>query len=391
MDADQLRSERIRNLIDATSFKEPDKIPVGAEILSWPFAYANMKYADIMDDPQKVFENYVKFTEIMDLDFLFGGFVSVPIRAYEAVGCKNFAIGDDGVCFIHLQPSIKYMAPEDYPDLIADPVAFGETIVRRQCEAFLLPKEEAYEKIIQGAKALKPWMEANDLIKGHLFGEKAIVPIPGDSHILFLSGITSLFDRYRGMRDTLLDIRKRPELLRQACDALLGQMRKRLSRVDPNSIEGAYPFGTSVYHAECFLSPAQFDEFFFEPFKEMCLPLMEAGLKFFIKGEGSFINTLDRYRQFPKGSIIFMLDEDDPFEVHKAIGDWQTIATGITADLLQMGEKEQCVDFVKRSFDTFAPGGGFIFMQNKPLLCAADAKIENLEAVYKTANELSRQ
>jgi hypothetical protein len=43
-----------------------------------------------------------------------------------------------------------------------------------------------------------------------------------------------------------------------------------------------------------------------------------------------------------------------------------------------MGTKEECVDFVKRCFDTFAPGGGFIFMQNKPLLCATDAKTENL-------------
>ena len=84
-----------------------------------------------------------------------------------------------------------------------------------------------------------------------------------------------------------------------------------------------------------------------------------------------------------------MLDEDDPFAVYDAIGDWQSVATGITADLLKMGTREQCIDYVKKCFETFAPGGGFIFMQNKPLLCAGDAKTENLIAVYETANELS--
>jgi hypothetical protein len=390
MNADQLKAERIRNLDAATNFREPEKIPVGAEILTWPFAYAGVKYEEVLDDPQKTFEAYVKFSEIMELDFLFGGFVTVPLRAYEAVGCKNFAVGDDGVCFVHLQPSIEFMKPEEYPDLIADPAAFGESIIRRQCDAFRLPRAQAYEKVIEGLKAIRPWVEANDLIRNYLFEEKAIIPFTG-SDIMFISGITAIFDRYRGMRDTLLDIRKRPNELREACNVLLDLTRKRLAKVDISSLKAGYPFGATVYHAECFLSPDQFDEFYFEPFKEMCLPLMEAGFKFFVKGEGSFLHIVDRFRQLPKGSLILMLDEDDPFEVHKAIGDWQTLATGITADLLQFGSKDQCVDFVKRSFDTFAPGGGFLFMQNKPLLCAADTKLENLIAVWETANKLSRQ
>jgi hypothetical protein len=86
-----------------------------------------------------------------------------------------------------------------------------------------------------------------------------------------------------------------------------------------------------------------------------------------------------------------MLDEDDPFEIFKAIGDWQTIGAGITADLLRIGNIQKCKDFVSKCFDTFAPGGGFIFLQNKPLLCAGDARPEVLKEVYEFADELSRQ
>jgi hypothetical protein len=33
--------------------------------------------------------------------------------------------------------------------------------------------------------------------------------------------------------------------------------------------------------------------------------------------------TLDRFRQLPKGAIVIMMDQDDPFEVYKEIGDGQ--------------------------------------------------------------------
>ncbi|HAA37834.1 MAG TPA: hypothetical protein DCE00_03055, partial [Firmicutes bacterium] len=107
--------------------------------------------------------------------------------------------------------------------------------------------------------------------------------------------------------------------------------------------------------------------------------------------EGSFLKTIDRYRQLPKGAMVMMLDEDDPFEVHKAIGDWATLCTGIRSDLLKYGTKQQCIDYAKKCFDTFAPGGGFMFLQNKPFLYAQDVNPENVVAVYEFANEYGKK
>ena len=390
MIASKLKSERIKNLNDATSFIEPERIPVGIEILTWPFSYAGVNYADIIDDPEKVFESYIRFTEIVEPDFMFGGSVTHSVRAHEALGSNSYSIADDGVCVIHNQALIEFMKDGEYPDLFADPDVFTESLIRRRCAAFRLPRDQAYGKLIEALKALRTWQKANDMIREYLFGEKGIVPFPGGP-LQFTSGITKVFDAYRGMRDTLLDIRKRPAELRRAADVMLGQVRENINRYDPKDFAAGYPFAYTVYHSECFLSPDQFDEFYFDPFMEICMPFMEAGVKFFVKGEGSFLRILDRYRKIPKGSVIFMLDQDDPFDVYKAIGDYQTIASGITVDLLQSGTKDQCVDYVKRCFDTFAPGGGFLFMPNKPLLCASDTKIENLAAVYETANRLSGQ
>jgi len=56
-----------------------------------------------------------------------------------------------------------------------------------------------------------------------------------------------------------------------------------------------------------------------------------------------------------------------------------------------LDSKERCLDYVKRAFDTFAPGGGFVFMPSVQINSARDAKIENVIACYELADQLSRQ
>ncbi|MCL2150930.1 MAG: hypothetical protein FWH50_01735 [Coriobacteriia bacterium] len=377
-------------MIDALSFKEPKKVPVGAEVISWPFSYAGVRYEDIMDDPQRTFEEYIKFLDAVQFDFMWGGTLNTPVKALNAMGNESYRLGDDGTVVIHVQPEIDFMSAEEYPELIADPDAFARKLMKKRTKVLQLPREQAYPQVLEALKAYRTFSEANALISQYIYETKGIIPITG-SPVGYFSPINTLFDFHRGMADTLIDLKRRPDVIREAVAVLTEQGRARLAGLDPKDFSEPYPLGSAGYHIECFLSPELFDEFFFDGFKEQCLPFMEAGLKFFIKGEGHFLNTIDRYRQLPKGSCVFMLDQDDPFEAFEAIGDWQCLATGITVDLLQMGTVQQCVDYVKRCFDTFAPGGGFIFMPNKPLLCADDAKVENLIAVYETANELSQQ
>ncbi len=389
---DNLREERRQNLIDALSFKEPKKIPVGAEILTWPFSYAGVKIDDVMDNPEKAAKAYLKVFDDIEFDFLWGGIGQPfphPLRVYQALGGTNYGIADDGVLIQHRQALLEFMSVEEYPELIADPAKFNQKRFKKLFKSLQLPRDEAYEKVKEALIAYKTHVKVTEMV-GKGLENKGIVQLTG-APLVFLSPITLIFDNYRGMRNTLLDLRRQPDLLRQACEALLNDIRKNVAMFDPKDFTEPHPLAMTVYHAECFLSPEQFDEFFFNPFMELFMPFMEAGLKFFIKGEGRFLNTIDRYRKLPKGSCVFMLEEDDPFEMYKALGDWQVLGTGITADLLKMGTVQQCVDFVKRCFDEFAPGGGFIFLQNKPLLCGADAKIENIMAVYETANELSRK
>jgi len=244
-----LKKERIQNLIDAVSFREPKKVPVGAEILTWPFSYAGVRYEDVMDDPVKTFEAYIKFMDDIRLDFLWGGMVTSPVKALQAMGCNHYALGRDGTTIIHRQPEVEFMSAEEYPELIGDIDAFKAKLLRRRCPALQLPREQAYEKVLLALEALRPYSEANRMIQKYIFEEKGVAELTG-SPVMFLGPLTVLFDKFRGIRDTLVDLRRRPEVVRQACDEILKDRLKPIRGLDPKDYGFPHPLASTVYHVE---------------------------------------------------------------------------------------------------------------------------------------------
>ncbi|MCL1912715.1 MAG: hypothetical protein FWG10_02215 [Eubacteriaceae bacterium] len=387
-----LKEQRKQNFVDAISFKEPKKVPVGAEVIMWPLTYRGGTYLDVIDDPDRTVEEYIAFLDDVPLDYIaMSPGISHSVRMHETLGSKSYVIARDGTTLQHAQGELSFIAAEEYPKIIDDLENFAsDEWVKRNFPALNVDSpDEAYESLKKAASIFKVFTNTNRRITNNIFEERGILNLTDSTSVRFGSNLNTLFDHLRGIPATLSDLRRRPELVDAACAAI--KATKSFPYDVKDYIGKPHPLGSATYHSECFLSPPLFDKYFFNDFRDACMPFMEAGVKFWIKGEGQFLNTLDRYRQLPQGSVVFMLDEDDPFEVHKQIGDWCSIGAGITADLLRMGSIEKCKDYVKKCFDTFAPGGGFIFLQNKPLLCGGDATPEVIRAVYELADELSRK
>lgn len=387
MDTNSLYKEREQNLLDATSFREPRKVPVGMEFTYWPFSYAGVTYKQVAHDPQLTAEKYLQFLDDISIDFVWGAAgLSNPYKAYQALGSESFYLADDDTTVAHAQAKDVYMEDDEYDKFIEDPYHFmWETLLRRKLPAFQKSKEEAYAALKQSMAEFKTFQRANDLIAEGL-KKRAIYTLVNIPLVIDVP-LKRIFDTVRGMKNTLIDLRRRPDQLKKACDKMFEADLAALPKVEDIAKIPGLKVGLTGYHVECFLSPQQFDEYYMSYFLKAALPYMEAGVKFFLKGEGRFIHTVDRFRQTPKGSMIIMLEDDDPFEVHKIVGNWCTIATGIKSSLLKYGTKQECIDYAKKCYDTFAPGGGFVFLQDRPLLSAQDAKVENVLAVYEFINE----
>lgn len=390
-----LYEQRVQDLIDATSFREPSKVPVGIEVIYWPFSYAGVKMIDVIDDAHAAAAAYTKFLDDVSLDFYALGFgMSHSVRVHEALGSLMYRIADDGTLIEHTQTLQAFMQTDEYDDLIADYQGFKTKLLQRNFKAFQGSKAQAYAALKEAAVAMKTHNLTNALIAQATI-DKEIVPLAGlgdpSGAPMYYAPFNALFDTIRGMKDSLIDLRRRPDKVNAAVDVIKAQPGFPAPPPEVYDTKPPIPAAMTIYHCECFLNNDQFDEIYFQGFKETALPYMEKGAKYFLKGEGLFLNTLDRFRELPKGSMIIVLDQDDPFEAHKIIGDHATLATGINTDLLLAGTKQQCLDYVKRCFDTFGPGGGFIFMPQKPLIAANEVNLENFVAVYEFANEYGRK
>ena len=381
-----------KNMIDASNFVEPEKIPVGGFFYGWPFAYAGATYRDLIDDPEAAARAYVKCFEEIDIDFLFTAGVPAPVRAFEALGNHDYAMSEDGTYVMHQQALSSFFGPEFYDMIVEDPDKFYEdTFYRFKCPVFRGPREEAYAALKKAAVEFKKYEQLQSAISRHLIEEKGVYSISDmRTPLMFTQPFQPIFMQFRGIRDSLSDLRRRPDKVRAAVDVIWARNQAQF-HCDPKDHSDPFPPGLSAYHAEAFISPQQYDELYMKYFMERNLPFMEAGKKFILGCQGNNIRTLDRLRRLPRASMIVILDEEDPFEAHKLIGDWATLVTGMPVEMLATATKEACVDYVKRCFDTFAPGGGFMFMTNQALLSAKDAKVENVLAAYATANELSRK
>ncbi|MBO7700658.1 MAG: hypothetical protein J6S47_06290 [Eubacteriaceae bacterium] len=387
--AEDLLEQRKNDFIKAVDFGRPDKIPVDLEITGWPFAYAGTTFEEVKDEPERAAKAYTSFLDDIPVDcfILDAGFIKRP-DVYQAMGSDEYVLASDGITIQHNQAGTDFMDESEYDELIRDFTAFYRKRKLKKVPALTWDKDRLYEAMKLAAKRTAVHNEFRSLVDRDFEERKILMPL-GFTMPSYSSALNTLFDVLRGIKGTLIDLRRRSDTVREAC-AAIREANKR--NWDPKDYEGkVFPMGRTVYHSECFLSPKQYDEFFFRDFEKDMRPLMEAGVNIFLKGEGMFLSTLDRLCDLPKGGMLVMLDQDDPFEAHRIIGGYQALAAGITVDLLKYGTEEECVDYARRSFDTFAPSGGFVFSINKPLLCANDAKNENVRAVYTFADEYSRR
>lgn len=387
--------ETKKNFIDATSFREPKKVPVGADIYGWAFHYAGVSYEEVIDDPHRCAEAFCKFLDDLPLDFTISDTIPAPasIRATQALGMQKYIFTPDRTAVVHNQIADVFIGPEVYDMIIEDCMNFQtEVMPKHWVPAFSLPRDEAYEALKRAAMAQRTYEQTNRLVSEHI-KDRGIYALMGTEEmmnsVIYSSPFDSVFNSYRGIVDSMLDLRRRKEKVLEACDAL-HEYNKMFAEYDVEVMKSPLPFGSTYYFSEGFLSRKQYEELYFRYFKEDLLPLLQAGKKMWLLAEGNCSQTFDYFRELPKGSMVIQIDGDDSFEVYDKIGDWCSIATGITLDLLQLGTIRQCKDHVKRSFDSFAPGGGFIFMPNKELICGKDAKIENVIAVFEEADMLSR-
>lgn len=386
----ELYDRRLKNIIDTCNLKEPEKVPIGVDMSCWAFHYAGTTYQKVARDIDACSKAFVKFFDDYDLDFSDSkGLSNLPIYAFQALGSETYQFSTDGCGITHNQANAEYLGPEVY-DLVAEnPDLFmNETFPKLKVPAFRGTKEAAVKALRQALTEQKLFSQINDRIGYHMTQEREMVGLYDGMQLMYYAPINNFFDCYRGITNTLTDIRRYKDKVKAACDAIW-ESNKMWIECSEEEAKQPFPLISTIYHIEPFLNRKQFDDLVWSYLMDGYGDIIARGKKLYIFAEGSIKHLVDRFKELPKGSLIFRLDMDDPFEFKKLMDGNCTIVGGMSAELLAAGTPDQCSDYVKRSFDELAPGGGFLFSAAKELISSKDATVENMRAAYETALTLA--
>jgi len=381
--AEELRAERMKLMDDVINNREPERVPIVSSCSTWAYYYKGYKPIDGIRSNEVVKEVsraiYTDFYwDIIDI----GPVVAFHPDIFAVAGGGTFTFTEEGLHQTN-PGAIMVMEPEEYPELIKDPYEFLLTkILPRRYKLFAPEKsfQEKYDGIRKILEIQERMAEKTRIHDEIAEGEFGLFNTVGG---LLIAPVDFILDYLRDFRGIMQDIKRRPEMVREAGMALV--------RYSLDSVAGVEPSpGKSVLipmHIPTFLNPRDFEKVYWPSFKVLIDALVEKGLNVKCAFERKYEHLFDYLQELPKNKIVAVVEDDDIRLFKKKLGHIMAIQGGISTQALYYSSKQECLDIVKGLIDDLAPGGGFAFSTNKSMISATDGNPENLRAVNEFVRE----
>ena len=386
----ELYSQRVRLLQNISDHKEYKKVPLAImAAANWASAVSGYTIKECAQDIELEKSIYKKVYTDLRLDATKSfGCLPADIELEEIKGSSLYSLNSDGTALVSNGYSHTVMTADDYPAFIENPAAYLDNV--------FLPKRYiqlngSYRQKKEMISALIKQQLRTDARKKELARcqkeEAGIVPL-GSGY--YFAAFDPLFDYLRGFENVLTDMRRRPEELLQAVDALYENITFPANKLDMPSRPN-FPWVRSAMHAPLYLSPDQFGKFYWPTLKKVFMKLYEQGTKALISFEGSWTRFYDFLRELPDHFLIGAeIASDDVIDTKKSLAAKITVIGGMPNSLIKYADLERCKDRVREVMDACAPGGGFMFAVDDSLLVREDGDLDKIIAVNEFADEYGR-
>jgi uroporphyrinogen-III decarboxylase len=391
-DTEQLYIERMKRYITAMRNEKPDMIPIRPFVAEFTAKYAGYTCQDVAHDYNMAFEAAVKCAKDFDWDAVVANMVYVWTGLAQAAGLRYYGIPGIGiphtVGFNYIEPPEEqaFMKPDEYDELIDDPTGFlyNKWLPRISTEVSKIGEASTYHNnlaLIKSAMAMLQYFYAFGPQIGRLRSECGTCSaIAG----IFKAPFDIIADKLRGYLGLLHDMETQPKKVLKACEALIPHLvHVGLTTADPTN---QVPIGYWM-HRGCvpFFNPKQFASHYWPTLKPCIEEFWKNGHQTLFYAEGRWKYHFDTFRELPDRSIVYHCDQDDIFEVHKALHDKFAISGGIPNFTLSWGKPEEVREFCLRVIKEVAKDGGYIMdagaiMQN-------DVDIENMKVMTQVCRE----
>ncbi|HCX63853.1 MAG TPA: hypothetical protein DHN33_01400, partial [Eubacteriaceae bacterium] len=212
-----LYNQRLNRLITTTNHQEPDRVPIINFAETYCISYANSSVEDCLKDPQKEFEVYAQLHKDVYMDATFGMCINRAMNVFQVLENNAYFISEDGTTIQHQE--VAPMLETEYPAFAKDPISFGRNVIFPRKYA---PLNQAYPKNLEALKSAalafadyaKKMGDASEYAKETL-GLPTLAGTP------IFAPVDFIMDYLRGFRGIQLDMRRRPEELAEAAEALV--------------------------------------------------------------------------------------------------------------------------------------------------------------------------
>ena len=261
----RLFDERLGRYQAAIALEPTDRIPIATGSNSFAEVYSGNNHQETLYDAEKWLQAELAFCrDFPEVDVLRNNRVWGPL--YDAIGLKSYRLpGRDLPPHSPFQFVEKeYMQADEYDLLIKNPLEFmfDRWLPRIVGEFKERGSIRSYMAFLKGGMAQA---QVAQIMKnrGLRLQEEAGMPQPMTG--AFLAPFDALADALRGLTGSLMDTYRQPDKVIAACDVLTYEMANfALATADPLK---RYPIFVPT-HKATFMSPAQFDKFYWPSFKK---------------------------------------------------------------------------------------------------------------------------
>ncbi|MBF7097088.1 uroporphyrinogen decarboxylase family protein [Alkalibacter mobilis] len=355
----------------------PDRIPVwdaiGIEALI-QYSGRDLMTTQYQYNAEMLIDIYEKGMEICRGDMPSGGFARNPI-AYMFQRSNLMELSTTG--FIqHAERSV--MEADDYDEFIKNPHDFVlEKLEPRINKGY----SDEVNRARNYAKAVLAHMDQAKefgIAEAVMIERYGLFTRPFGSVGMQIVPFDYITDMYRGFSKIPLDMKRQPEKLMEALEAVMPYA---IWMGKPNY---STPLGCNMImtHMAAFLSDKDFEKFYWPTFNKVCHIAAEQGQAMQIFLEGDWTRFIDHLQELPQGTQLWM-EYGDPQLFKDKLGKKMVLGGFYPTTLWGNGTKQQCIDKAKELMDILAPGGNYQFITDKQALSITDINTENYVATLE--------
>ncbi|MCY3021163.1 MAG: hypothetical protein NTW87_19285 [Planctomycetota bacterium] len=389
---EQLYAQRLKRYTTAMRNGKPDMVPIRPFVAEFTAKYAGYTCQEVTQDYQKAFAAARKCAADFDWDAVVGNMVYGWAGLTQAIGLKYYAVPgidfspDTGFQYKEPPEQDAYLKADEYDAFTEDPTGFLFNVWLPRVSADVQPPGAPTTfrnnlSFLKGGIAMMGYFGA--------FGTQAELLRKESGTVSAISGMLKapldlLADKFRGYLGLCEDLLQRPKKVQAACEALMPH----LYHLAISGADSGKQLPISMWmHRGCvpFVSYEHFDTIYWPTVKPIIEELWRHGHQVLLYAEGRWGAHLKAFKQLPAGSVIYHVDQDDIFEVHRVLHGKFAISGGIPNHLLGIGTPKEVRACVKKVIGGVARDGGYIM--DASAIVQNDATVENMKAFTEATRE----